>query len=89
MAARFDLDAYVARAGALDLSAIDWAAVKSHPLPAGAVRTLRYMQDVESHTIVYLRGLLATRAIDDPEVATFLACWLHEETFHGRARARS
>src|SRR4029450_12726286 len=32
--------------------------------------------------------LLATRAIDDPEVATFLACWLHEETFHGLALAR-
>jgi hypothetical protein len=46
------------------------------------------MQDVESHTIVYLRALLATRAIDDPEVATFLACWLHEETFHGMALAR-
>ena len=30
----------------------------------------------------------STRAIDDPEVATFLACWLYEETFHGRALAR-
>jgi hypothetical protein len=46
------------------------------------------MQDIESHTIIYLRALLATRAIDDPEVATFLACWLHEETFHGMALAR-
>ena len=46
------------------------------------------MQDIESHTIIYLRSLLATRAIDDPEVATFLACWLHEETFHGLALAR-
>jgi hypothetical protein len=46
------------------------------------------MQDIESHTIVYLRALLATRAIDDPEVATFLACWLYEETFHGLALAR-
>jgi hypothetical protein len=32
--------------------------------------------------------LLSTRAIDDPHVATFLACWLYEETFHGRALAR-
>ena len=45
------------------------------------------MQDIESHTIMYLRALLATRAIDDPEVATFLACWLYEETFHGLALA--
>ena len=38
------------------------------------------MQDIESHTIIYLRTLLATRAVDDPEVATFLACWFYEET---------
>ena len=38
-----------------------WSAVPCHPLPPGAIRTLR---------------------------ATFLACWLHEETFHGMARAR-
>ena len=84
----FDLDAHVARSGALDLSAIDWNDVARHPLPVEAMRTLRYMQDIESHTIIYLRTLLATRAIDDPEVATFLTCWLHEETFHGLALAR-
>src|SRR2546428_6638275 len=84
----FDLETYVARSGALDLSAIAWADVPRYALPPEAVRTLRYMQDVESHTIVYLRALLATRAIDDPEVATFLACWLYEETFHGLALDR-
>src|SRR5262245_43734752 len=84
----FDLDGYVARSRALDLSGIDWDDVPRHPLPAEALRTLRYMQDIESHTIIYLRTLLGTRAVDDPEVATFLACWLYEETFHGRALAR-
>jgi hypothetical protein len=84
----FDLEAYVGRSRALDLSAFDWAEVPRHSLPMEAVRTLRYMQDIESHTIIYLRALLATRAIDDPEVATFLACWLYEETFHGIALAR-
>src|SRR5216110_3922824 len=83
----FDLDGWVARSGALDLTGIDWTEVPRHPLPEPAIRTLLYMQDIESHTIVYLRSLLATRAIDDPEVATFLACWLHEETFHGLALA--
>jgi hypothetical protein len=81
--ALFDLDAWVARSGALDLDAIPWADVPKYELPEEAVRTLTYMQDIESHTIIYLRALLATRAVDDPEVATFLACWLHEETFHG------
>jgi hypothetical protein len=84
----FDLEAYVARSRAVDLSAIPWNEIPRHPLPPEAVRTLRYMQDIESHTIIYLRSLLATRAIDDPEVATFLACWVYEETFHGIALAR-
>ncbi len=88
MGDEFDLDTYVSRSRALDLSDIRWDDVPRHPLSAEAVRTLRYMQDIESHTIVYLRTLLSTRAIDDPEVATFLACWLYEETFHGRALAR-
>ena len=84
----FDLDGWVARSGALDLTGIDWTEVPRHPLPEPAIRTLLYMQDIESHTIVYLRSLLATRAIDDPEISTFLACWLYEETFHGIALAR-
>src|SRR5438445_9101302 len=84
----FDLDAWVARSRAIDLSEIDWSVVPRHPVPTEAIRTLRYMQDIESHTIIYTRMLLATRAIDDPEVATFLACWLYEETFHGLALAR-
>src|SRR3989441_9126705 len=83
-----DLEAYTGRSRALDLTDIDWDEIPRHPLPEAAVRTLRYMQDIETHTIVYLRTLLATRAIDDPEVATFLACWFYEETFHGRALAR-
>jgi len=84
----FDLDAYLSRSRALDMRGIAWDEVPRHPLPQEAVRTLRYMQDIESHTIIYLRSLLDTRAIDDPEVATFLACWFYEETFHGIALAR-
>ena len=84
----FDLDAYVSRSRAVDVSDIPWDDVPHYPLSADARRTLRYMQDIESHTIIYLQELLATRAVDDPEVATFLACWIYEETFHGRVLAR-
>lgn len=84
----FDLDAYISRSRAVDIGAIPWDEVPRHPLSQETVRALRYMQDIESHTIIYLRTLLQTRAIDDPEVATFLACWLYEETFHGIALAR-
>jgi hypothetical protein len=83
-----DVGALMSRSSVFDPAAVNWEAIADHPLPADAARALRYMQDVESHTIIYLRSLLATRAIDDSEVATFLACWLHEETFHGLALAR-
>jgi hypothetical protein len=49
----FDLDAYVAHSGALNLPTIDSDDVARHPLPVEAVRTLRYMQDIESHTIYF------------------------------------
>lgn len=87
-ASLFDLDAYLSRSGAVDLQTIPWDRVPRHAVPAEALRALRYMQDIESHTIMYLRALLETRAVDDPEVATFLACWVYEETFHGIALAR-
>ena len=83
-----DLDTYTARSKALDLDGIAWRDVARYPLSAAAVRTLRYMQDIESHTIVYERELARTRVLDDPEIATFLACWLYEEMSHGRALRR-
>src|SRR5579862_6291876 len=83
-----DLDAYVSRSAALDVSDLPWDDIPRFAIPDAALRTLRYMQDIESHTIVYLRELLSTRAIDDPAVATFLACWSYEETLHSRVLAR-
>jgi hypothetical protein len=83
-----DLDRYASRSRAPDLSGVRWEEVTRYPMAEEAIRALRYMQDIESHTIVYLKTLLSTRAIDDPEVATFLACWIYEETFHGCALER-
>lgn len=83
-----DIDTYAARSRALEISDIDWTSIGRHPLSADARRTLRYMQDIESYTIMYLHELLSTRIVDDPDVTTFLACWLYEETFHGRALAQ-
>src|SRR5262249_39791388 len=72
----------------LDLRGIEWDAVRAHPLAPEPRRALRYMQDIETHTIIYLRELLATRAIDDPSIAEFLTCWIYEEAAHGRALHR-
>jgi len=82
------LESYPDHSRALDLGGLAWQDVPRHPLPREAVRALHYMQDIETHTIVYLRELLATRAIDEPGVGDFLACWIYEEAAHGRALAR-
>jgi hypothetical protein len=80
----FDTAALMSRSSVFDPAVVDWTAVPRQPLPAAALRALCYMQDVESHTVVYLRELLATRAVNDPEIAPFLATWFYEETAHGR-----
>ena len=84
----FDLTSLVSRSTVFDPAVVDWDAVAQHPLPPGALRTLRYMQDVEGHTIVYLRELLSTRAIDDPSIGGFFATWFYEETAHARTLGR-
>ncbi|MDX2170565.1 MAG: ferritin-like domain-containing protein [Deltaproteobacteria bacterium] len=81
------LSPWPSRSPVADPAIVDADAFARHPLPRDAIRALSYMADVESHTIVYLRELLSTRAIDDPEMAAFFACWFYEETAHGRALA--
>jgi hypothetical protein len=66
---------------------VDGAAFARSPLPTWVLQTLAYMSDIEQHTIAYLRELLSTPAVEDPEIAQFLACWFYEESAHGRALA--
>jgi hypothetical protein len=81
----FDIDRYVASVAALDDSDIDYDDFRRHPLPDEALRCLRYMHDVEHHTVCYLRDLLVTRAHEDPVITTFLTMWAYEEFWHGEA----
>lgn len=83
----FDLADYKARTERLDVSGVDFEAFRNDPLDSGALRCLRYMHDVEYHTICYLRDLLLTPAHHDPEVTTFLSFWAYEELWHGEAIA--
>src|SRR5262245_5953554 len=80
-----DIERYLDISSRVDLSGIEFGSAPQHPLTRDEVRCLIYMMDVESHTIVYLRGLLNTCAIEDPDIAAFLPCWAYEELFHGRA----
>src|SRR5687767_13899241 len=86
--ASFDLKTYLERSEKIDLSDIDWDEVKRHPVSAAELRCLGYMMDIEAHTLCYLKDVLDAGAAADPEIADFLACWLYEESFHGRAIER-
>ncbi|HUR13592.1 MAG TPA: hypothetical protein VM097_03760 [Mycobacteriales bacterium] len=58
------------------------------PLSPATLRCLRYMADIESHTVCYLRDLLLTESHRDPRVTTFLTTWAWEEQWHGIALGR-
>lgn len=84
----FDLDRYLRASKRVDLSGVDWARVSDHPLSEAEARCLAYMMDIESHTAIFLRDLLATRAAFEPDVTAFLSCWVYEELWHGEAFSR-
>src|ERR1041384_8047782 len=72
----------------LDLDGIDWDSIANHPIPDDVLRVLLYMQDVESHTVVFPRTFFSKRALEDEYIGPFLICWLYEEGMHGRALAK-
>jgi hypothetical protein len=81
----FDLDRYLRNSKKVDLSDIDWEQIPKHELSDGDVMSMHYMMDIEAHTVIYLRDLLATRAAADPQITAFLSCWVYEELWHGEA----
>jgi hypothetical protein len=72
----------------VDLSGVDWDLIGRTPLPSEHARCLVYMMDIETHTAIFLRDLLATRAAFDLDVTAFLSCWAYEEVWHGEAFSR-
>ena len=81
----FDIDAFKARSVPVSLDDLDLTQFIDHPLDGDTLRCLRYMHDVEYHTVCYLRDLLVTPAHRDPTVTTFLTLWNVEEMYHGDA----
>jgi rubrerythrin len=84
----FDLDRYLRASKKVDLSSVEWDRIEEDPVSRDEARVLTYMMDIESHTVIFLRDLLATRAAFDPEVTAFLSCWVYEELWHGEAFSR-
>jgi len=83
-----DTETLTRRSARIELDGIDFAAFGERPLDTDTLRCLRYMHDVENHTMCYLRDVLVTRAHRDPQVTAFLACWCYEEHWHGDAIAQ-
>ncbi len=81
----FDLDRYLRNSRKVDLSGIEWNEIANHALSHGDAMCLHYMMDIETHTVIYLRDLLATRVAADPQITAFLSCWVYEELWHGEA----
>ncbi len=81
----FSIERFVSLSKAVDTSDIDWDYVAQVGVTDDEARVLRYMADTESHTIIYLRDVLAGHTAKDPEIAAFMSCWVYEEFNHGRA----
>jgi rubrerythrin len=84
----FDLDRYLRASKRVDLTGVAWDRIPHHPLSPAEVKCLAYMMDIETHTVIYLRDLLATKAAAEPDVTAFLSCWVYEELWHGEAFSR-
>jgi rubrerythrin len=84
----FDLDKYLRASKKVDLDGVGWDDISLHPVTVAEARCLAYMMDIESHTVIFLRDLLATRAAFEPDITAFLSCWVYEELWHGEAFSR-
>jgi len=60
-----DIDKLVRRSARLDVEDLDLGVFSAQPLDPDTLRCLRYMHDVESHTVCYLRDILVTSAHKD------------------------
>jgi hypothetical protein len=83
----FDIDKYTATSVSVHWDDLDFESFRETPLPESSLRTLRYMADVEYHTVCYTRDLLTTPSHTEPEVSAFMTMWNREEFWHGEALA--
>lgn len=83
----FDIDRFTRDSERVGWDDLDLEAFHQDPLPAESLRTLRYMCDVEYHTVCYLRDMLVTPSRGEPEVNAFMTMWNREEFWHGEALA--
>jgi rubrerythrin len=83
----FDIDRYTATSKEVSWADLDFEEFKEHPLPEHTLRSLKYMMDIEYHTVCYLRDMLVTPSHKDADVTAFMTMWNREEFWHGEALA--
>ena len=83
----FDIDKFTSTSVNVNWNDLDFDEFKRNPLPPATLRALRYMCDVEYHTVCYLRDMLVTPSHKDGEVSAFMTMWNREEFWHGEALA--
>ena len=83
----FDIDKFTETSTNVNWSDLDFEEFKTNPLPDSTLRSLRYMCDIEYHTVCYLRDMLVTPSHKDPDVSAFMTMWNREEFWHGEALA--
>lgn len=83
----FDLAKYTKNVAPVRWDDIDFDSFREQPLSKAALRCLRYMCDIESYTVCYLRDLLVTPSHTDPDITAFLTMWSYEEYWHGEVLA--
>lgn len=87
--AGIDIERLVDKSGAVQLDDLDWDKFREVGLTDNEERILKYMGDTETHTILYMRDLLAGHSARDHEITSFLSVWVYEELWHGRAISRA
>ncbi|MBB5786026.1 ferritin-like domain-containing protein [Jiangella mangrovi] len=83
----FDIRDYTRTSQAVQWQDLPLDEFRTNPLPPDTLRSLRYMCDVEYHTVCYLRDMLVTPSHKDPQVTAFMTMWNMEEFWHGEALA--
>ena len=83
----FDIDQYAASSEPVAWGDLDFSIFKNDPLDADTLAVVKYMCEVEYHTVCYLRDMLVTPSHSHPEVGTFMTIWNREEYWHGAALA--
>lgn len=82
------IEKYLSHSGRIVIEDLDWEGARRAGLTDDERFILTYFSDIEGQTIFYLRDLLNTRVIDDPDSIAFLTIWNYEEYFHGAALSR-